>query len=192
MQKQTGVFIKTPCRRSLFMKTFFIFQQRPFQIFLAFLFTGLISACQTPQEPPAPPQKGLTEQQVQALVEVGFTETDEGWELNIGERILFGSALDALDAAGQAKIRRLADTFQKIGITRLIVEGHTDNTGSKQYNDRLAQRRAASIATVLDENGIPYDSITQRSFGSTRPVADNATAEGRMQNRRVVIIVPVE
>ena len=158
----------------------------------ALLIISFISGCQTPPPPPEEPHKGLSPQQIEALVEVGFNQTEQGWELSLGERILFGRDVDALDDAGKTKISRITQTLKEIGITHLIVEGHTDNTGSKQYNNKLSERRARTIAAAISENGIPYENITQHSFGSARPVADNTTAEGRMHNRRVAIIIPVE
>ena len=70
------------------------------------------------------------------------------------------------------------------------IEGHTDSTGSEEYNHRLGQMRAEAVRTYLHDTGdIPLHAISTISFGESMPVADNGTPEGRSQNRRVVIRV---
>ncbi len=67
----------------------------------------------------------------------------------------------------------------------VIVEGHTDSVGSEAYNMKLSQRRADAVRSYLVRNGIAANRIRTEGFGKTRPVASNATADGRAQNRRV-------
>jgi outer membrane protein OmpA-like peptidoglycan-associated protein len=69
------------------------------------------------------------------------------------------------------------------------VEGHTDNTGSDLYNLSLGEQRAMAVRNYLFEGGIPLHAINVISLGEKSPVADNATANGRAQNRRVVVKV---
>lgn len=72
----------------------------------------------------------------------------------------------------------------------LEIQGHTDSTGEAEYNHRLGERRAeAARATLNGEHGIPLHRISVISYGETRPIADNSTALGRSQNRRVTIVV---
>jgi outer membrane protein OmpA-like peptidoglycan-associated protein len=90
--------------------------------------------------------------------------------------------------------RQLIDAFirQLPGVQerQLVVVGHTDRTGSEEANYRLGQQRAAAVAHyLLDEYGLDPVRVRVTSAGDTRPVADNATAEGRRQNRRVEILV---
>ncbi len=68
---------------------------------------------------------------------------------------------------------------------RIRVEGHTDTIGESAYNLRLSQQRAASVVEYLVEYGIDSGRLESEGFGDTRPIADNDTAEGRAQNRRV-------
>ena len=70
-------------------------------------------------------------------------------------------------------------------IARVQIEGHTDSTATKQYNQRLSEQRAAAVKTYLVSKGIGPDRLTTRGFGEDRPVADNGTEEGRFKNRRV-------
>ncbi|MGD9811147.1 MAG: OmpA family protein, partial [Sphingobium sp.] len=76
--------------------------------------------------------------------------------------------------------------------TYIDIYGHTDSDGSDAYNQGLSQRRAQSVADYLSTHGVQSARMETRGFGETQPIADNATAEGKAQNRRVEIkIVPV-
>ena len=71
------------------------------------------------------------------------------------------------------------------------MRGHTDNVGTRDYNLGLSKRRADAVAKVLTEGGFPADRVEATGLGYSVPLADNATAEGRARNRRVVIIVQI-
>src|SRR5205085_8166318 len=75
---------------------------------------------------------------------------------------------------------------------KLAVEGYTDSVGSDEYNMRLSEKRADSVRTYLISQGITPDGITAQGFGKADPVADNHTAAGRQQNRRVELVVSGE
>ena len=85
-----------------------------------------------------------------------------------------------------AKVLREDGTANQLAI---VVHGHTDNTGSDAVNNPLSQNRANSVKNYLSAQGISSSRITARGYGSTSPVADNSTASGREQNRRVEITV---
>ena len=85
-----------------------------------------------------------------------------------------------------AKVLREDGTANQLAI---VVHGHTDNTGSDAVNNPLSQNRADSVKNYLSARGISSSRITARGYGSTSPVADNSTASGREQNRRVEISV---
>jgi len=70
---------------------------------------------------------------------------------------------------------------------KITVDGHTDSTGSKAANTRLSKARAQAVVDYFAAKGIGKDSMVARGFGPDRPVADNKTAAGRAQNRRVEI-----
>ncbi len=147
----------------------------------------VLAACQTPP-PAADPQT----QRATALKNLGFKRTDEGWEFDISGKLLFDTASDALDADSQASASRIGLALAQLGIAHLRVEGHTDNVGSAQSNYSLSLRRAEAVARVLAAQGLPLAQIQVRGLGKDRPVVDNDTAEGRLQNRRVAVIVPVQ
>jgi outer membrane protein OmpA-like peptidoglycan-associated protein len=71
----------------------------------------------------------------------------------------------------------------------VIVEGHTDSTGSDAYNQALSQRRADAVLNYLVRKGVPANRLTARGFGKSSPVASNDTREGRALNRRVELEV---
>jgi outer membrane protein OmpA-like peptidoglycan-associated protein len=69
------------------------------------------------------------------------------------------------------------------------IEGHTDSVASDDYNQKLSERRAASVRAWLAGKDVEGARLTPHGFGETRPVADNGTAEGRQRNRRVEVII---
>jgi outer membrane protein OmpA-like peptidoglycan-associated protein len=70
-------------------------------------------------------------------------------------------------------------------LSRIRIEGHTDNTGSRPYNLDLSMRRASSVVRALVRRGVPAGKLVAAGYGFDRPVASNATALGRAKNRRV-------
>lgn len=72
---------------------------------------------------------------------------------------------------------------------KIVVEGHTDNTGTEEYNQRLSEARAQSVMDFLIEQGVDPARLTSVGYAFHRPVADNATKEGRQKNRRVDLII---
>jgi outer membrane protein OmpA-like peptidoglycan-associated protein len=71
----------------------------------------------------------------------------------------------------------------------LLVEGHTDSRGSEATNLALSRSRADAVAAYLITHGVPAERVTTAGLGSSRPVADNSSAEGRADNRRVEIVI---
>ncbi|MFC0397640.1 OmpA family protein [Paraburkholderia rhizosphaerae] len=144
----------------------------------------LLTACQG-----APPKHGLTAAQIAALQEAGFHETDEGWEFGISDKVLFETDKFEIQATAHDVITRVASTLIKVGISTVRVYGYTDSTGSDAHNDWLSQQRANAVASALVDAGMARDGLTPIGAGKKHPVADNRTAEGRAQNRRVAIVI---
>jgi len=92
------------------------------------------------------------------------------------------SAQAKLDEVALALTRQDAES-------KMTVEGHTDSQGEPSYNQELSQKRAQSVRDYLVSRGIAADRVTAQGFGLTRPIADNGSAEGRANNRRVEIVV---
>jgi OOP family OmpA-OmpF porin len=68
------------------------------------------------------------------------------------------------------------------------VEGFTDNSGSRERNRQLSQQRADAIVNWLADHGVARGQLQARGYGESRPIADNSTAQGRAQNRRVELV----
>ena len=136
-----------------------------------------------------PPTLDARAQKVEALRKLGFTRAADAWELKLGVKLLFESNVDEVSQEGRAALAEVAHTLSSVGVERVIVEGHTDNVGSAKLNEALSLRRAESVAQQLSLAGMKPASIERRGLGFDKPIADNATAEGRAQNRRVVVTV---
>ena len=88
------------------------------------------------------------------------------------------------------EIAHVGDFMKKYPTTTAVIEGHTDNVGSAEHNLDLSQRRAEAVVDYLVENfGIDRSRLSAKGYGLTRPVADNATDEGRQKNRRIEAII---
>jgi outer membrane protein OmpA-like peptidoglycan-associated protein len=94
-----------------------------------------------------------------------------------------------LTAEGETKVNDAVKIMRESPSIRVAVDGYTDSIGSDAYNLRLSERRAGTVRDYLVAHGIDAGRITARGFGKNRPVASNATEEGRAQNRRVDIVV---
>lgn len=81
-----------------------------------------------------------------------------------------------------------AESLKEWGDAKVEVEGHTDSRGPAKYNLKLSQRRAETVRKYLISRGIAADRLVAKGYGESRPVADNATAEGRFKNRRVDLL----
>jgi len=93
---------------------------------------------------------------------------------------------DVVKQDSYGDIQNLADFMKEYGQTTTVLEGHTDSVGTDAYNQRLSERRANAVRKVLvDEYGVGGDRVNAVGYGESRPVADNATEEGRAINRRV-------
>ena len=116
-------------------------------------------------------------------------EESRGVVITLSGSVLFATGKSSLLPIAKQKIDEVGKALKDQGFKSLLVEGHTDSQGSASKNDELSQARADSVRTQLISNGIPADKIRAQGLGSSRPVADNNTSEGRANNRRVEIIV---
>jgi len=128
-------------------------------------------------------------QQLEAqLKELDAKKTERGIVITLGD-VLFDTNKSDLKAGGMRNVQKLADVLKEYPERNVLVEGFTDSTGSSEYNQDLSDRRARAVRTALQDTGVSRERISNRGYGKTFPVADNATAEGRQLNRRVEIIV---
>jgi outer membrane protein OmpA-like peptidoglycan-associated protein len=131
-------------------------------------------------------------EQRNALRTLGFASGDEGWLLNLPEPISFELEKDSLKPSMQESIATTASGLLKANVRRLHIEGHTDNTGPREHNLTLSQRRAHAVAVEFASNGFAKGDITELGLGPDKPLHPNDTREGRASNRCVVIIIPVD
>ena len=119
------------------------------------------------------------------------TDTPRGLVVNMAD-VLIETNKYALSQDAKLKLAKLSGIIQAHPGLHLAIEGYTDTTGTPDYNLKLSQQRADTVRDFLVSQGLSADIITAKGFGQADPVADNSTAAGRKQNRRVEIIVSGE
>ena len=113
----------------------------------------------------------------------------EGIKITFDSGILFETNKSDLQAPARENLGKLSTILNKYPDTNILVEGHTDSTGSAEYNQKLSERRAEAVATYSKGLGVATTRFSTVGYGETQPVASNATADGRAQNRRVEVAI---
>ena len=103
--------------------------------------------------------------------------------------ILYATNSSTLNAASRSSLDKFATSLQNNPDTEVRIYGHTDSSGSDAINNPLSQRRAESVYNYLLSKGVSGSRIESQGFGSSQPVADNNTAAGKSQNRRVEVFI---
>lgn len=116
-------------------------------------------------------------------------QTERGLELTLGNDVLFEFDRADLKPGAQRVLQPLAQHLLQNRTAEVIVEGHTDAIGSEAYNRELSQKRALAVARYLEEQGVASARISARGLGEQYPLASNDSEAGRLQNRRVQIVV---
>lgn len=112
----------------------------------------------------------------------------EAVKVTFDSGILFATNKADLNATSKASLTQFAEVLKENRDMDIAIIGHTDNTGSDAINNPLSKNRAQSVSKFLKSQGVASAQIkTIDGQGSTNPVADNSTAEGRKQNRRVEV-----
>lgn len=122
--------------------------------------------------PPAEPRKSTVSVKSESIVVPGVIEFDEGT-----------TALKSTSEAALQELRLFLE--QNPRVTKLRIEGYTDNAGKAEDNENLSGMRALTIKKWLIANGVAAERLIAVGFGQNKPIADNATAEGRAKNRRI-------
>ena len=131
----------------------------------------------------------LRYRQVKMLKKEGFILTDEGWSLGLPERLLFDfNKADIKPEHGQ-KINRLAKQLNKYDLHKLKIVGHTDDIGHPEYNQKLSEERAQSVASIFVQQGFKRNDLTAVGRGSSQPFVPNTSDENHASNRRVAVII---
>jgi outer membrane protein OmpA-like peptidoglycan-associated protein len=117
-------------------------------------------------------------------------QESRGMVITLSGSVLFPSNGSTLLPGAIVKLNDVADALIKGNPdANITVEGHTDSQGQHQYNMDLSKKRAEAVKTQLVSRGVAVDRITTVGIGPDRPIAENTSAEGRANNRRVEIIV---
>ena len=119
------------------------------------------------------------------------TDTPRGLVVNMGD-VLFDTGKSDLRPDAREALAKLSGIVLNYPSLHLTIEGHTDSTGSAEFNQTLSQKRADAVHDYLVSQGLDASGLSAQGLGMENPVADNSTNEGRQKNRRVEIIVSGE
>lgn len=125
------------------------------------------------------------------LAELSAKKTARGLIITLGD-ILFAVDQARLNADGNRMVQRLAVVLQQNPNRTALIEGHTDSTGTAQYNQVLSERRATAVRDALLDLGVAREQVAARGYGEAYPIAPNDTALNRQLNRRVEIVLSDE
>jgi outer membrane protein OmpA-like peptidoglycan-associated protein len=130
-------------------------------------------------------QAALLQQQIDAL---HAKPTDRGLVLTLGD-VLFTTGKADLKPGATGSLNKLAAFLDKYPDRSVAIQGYTDSVGSEDYNQGLSERRAESVKSYLTGQGIGSSRLVASGKGRSDPVADNDSAAGRQQNRRVEVVI---
>ncbi|MVZ67668.1 OmpA family protein [Sphingobacterium sp. DK4209] len=115
-------------------------------------------------------------------------QTDEGILVSISSDLLFPTNSSYLSDNAKQELSKLVKVL-KDQKAKVRVDGHTDATGTAEYNQWLSDKRAASVKKFLVDAGIAESRLSIKGLGQSKPIADNKTPEGRQKNRRVEVVI---
>lgn len=116
------------------------------------------------------------------------SDDGSGMVLSLDGQIMFESGSDRIRPAAYDELNRIIRAWNDNPDVNVIITGHTDNVGSLKHNRDLSARRAEAVVLYMLKRGVPFQRIYTRGAGELAPVADNNTAQGRQQNRRVDMV----
>jgi outer membrane protein OmpA-like peptidoglycan-associated protein len=114
----------------------------------------------------------------------------QGNEIRISDKILFETDSAKILGQSSALLEEIADVMQRNPNIELVeIQGHTDNTGTRDHNQRLSEARAASVRDYLTKAGVAASRMTSKGYGQDRPLSPNVTEANKAKNRRVQFII---
>jgi len=159
----------------------------------------VLSACATKgPEAPVPVPEPVVEAplsqldtQLASLESMGLKVLREGDAVlvTVPGAMAFASGSSEIAPSAREALDRIATAMTAVAATQAIVTGHTDSAGSARHNQALSEARAAAVVAYIAGKGVDTARLTAKGMGEDAPVADNATAEGRAENRRVEIAI---
>ena len=141
---------------------------------------------------PKPKEEVIIEEVVPVDTIVYNGDTIQKGDTIIMENLYFDTDKSTIRKISDPVINELAELLQTHTTIKITLVGHTDNVGKPDYNQRLSEARVVSVKEELIKRGIDGERIKTVGKGMTEPIADNRTAEGRAQNRRVEIVIDEE
>lgn len=118
---------------------------------------------------------------------IGVDRQGDDIILNMPSSVTFGFDSSELTPSARSALNDVSGVLLEYPETRVNIAGHTDSTGSAEYNQRLSERRAQSVGNYLAQQDVQQYRLSMSGYGFTQPVASNDTEAGRAQNRRVEI-----
>ncbi|WMT86287.1 peptidoglycan-associated lipoprotein Pal [Pelagibacterium sp. 26DY04] len=119
----------------------------------------------------------------------GAPGSQQEFLVSVGDRVFFETDSSVLTADGQATLDKQAQWLQQYPQYRIVIEGHADERGTREYNIALGARRATAVVNYLVSRGIPQDRLSTVSYGKERPVAICNDISCWSQNRRAVTVL---
>jgi outer membrane protein OmpA-like peptidoglycan-associated protein len=113
----------------------------------------------------------------------------EGIRITFDSGILFDVGSYKLKEEAKNNINELSKVLQKYSDTNILIEGHTDDTGGDEMNQKLSENRANAVGNYAKSLGVAGERMTLKGYGETQPIGDNKTESGRKANRRVEVAI---
>jgi outer membrane protein OmpA-like peptidoglycan-associated protein len=113
----------------------------------------------------------------------------EGIRITFDTGIMFDEDSYILKQEAKDNIKELSKVLQKYDDTNILIEGHTDNTGTEEYNMKISEQRANAVGNYAKSLGVSGMRMAITGYGATQPIRENTTEEGRKANRRVEIAI---
>ncbi len=113
----------------------------------------------------------------------------EGIKITFDSGLMFAINSSDLNGTTKTNLADLAETLNKYEDTNILIEGHTDNTGSDAYNQTLSEKRANSVSNYLSTMGVKQPRLSTIGYGENQPISENETEVGREKNRRVEVAI---
>ena len=158
------------------------------RIGLAVFAAVALQACQTP--PPPAPSPAPAPVAVYTGPTLPIEQSDRGVQIFLPSAALFETGKSDLNVTkSEAYLRRVTQLLNTKTVNKIQLEGHTDTVGSATTNQALSEARAKSVREALVKLGIAPERISTAGYAFNRPVASNATEEGRKLNRRVELLI---
>ena len=144
------------------------------------------AALKAQKEAEAAAKKAQQEKDAAALAAIGKVQKiNDEIAVILKNDILFKYGKADLSKDAKQTLNKAVELLNQIPNRTLVIQGHTDSSGSDEFNMELSEKRAKSVYDYMTAQGLNIKSVSYKGYGKTRPVADNSTKEGRAANRRV-------